>query len=61
MEATKELFPEERRMQIAPQANRQGRVAVADLSQWFGVSEVTKRDQIWTEIAQAIEKRALVC
>jgi DeoR/GlpR family transcriptional regulator of sugar metabolism len=43
MEATKDLFPEERRMQIVQQANRAGRVAVTDLSQMFGVSEVTIR------------------
>ena len=46
MEATKVIFPEERRMQIVQQANRQGRVSVTDLSQLFGVSEVTIRGDL---------------
>jgi DeoR family transcriptional regulator of aga operon len=43
MEAIKDLFPEERRSQIVQHAVREGRVSVTDLSQLFGVSEVTIR------------------
>ncbi len=43
MEITKDLFPEERRTQIVQHAVREGRVSVNDLSQMFGVSEVTIR------------------
>jgi len=43
IEISKELYPEERRNEILRLVNQGGRVAVAELSQQFGVSEVTIR------------------
>ena len=46
MPSIKDLFPEERRVEILKLINRDGRVAVTDLSQLFGVSEVTIRTDL---------------
>ncbi len=43
MGSTKDLFPEERRLEILKLINRDGRAAVTELSQQFCVSEVTIR------------------
>ena len=43
IETLKELYPEERRNEILRLVSQSGRVAVAELSQHFGVSEVTIR------------------
>ena len=42
-EPTKDLYLEQRRRQIVQQVNQAGRVSVTELSQQFGVSEVTVR------------------
>jgi DeoR/GlpR family transcriptional regulator of sugar metabolism len=42
-EITRDLYLEERRQQILTQLNQSGRASVAELSQQFGVSEVTIR------------------
>ncbi len=42
-EPTKDLYLEQRRQQIVRQVNQAGRASVAELSQQFGVSEVTIR------------------
>lgn len=55
MEATRELYLEERRQAILEQVNRHGRASVADLSRTYGVSEVTIRADL-----QALADRALV-
>jgi len=46
MGSNKELFAEERRIEILKLINRDGRVAVTDLSQQFCVSEVTIRTDL---------------
>ena len=43
MGVSKDLYPEERRQEILNQVSRQGRASVLELSQQFGVSEVTIR------------------
>jgi DeoR/GlpR family transcriptional regulator of sugar metabolism len=45
-ESTKDLYPEQRRRQIVQQVNHVGRASVAELSQQFGVSEVTIRGDL---------------
>jgi DeoR/GlpR family transcriptional regulator of sugar metabolism len=55
MEGLQDLFPEERRLEILKRVNGSGRVAVADLSQDFGVSEVTIRADL-----QALADQSLV-
>jgi DeoR/GlpR family transcriptional regulator of sugar metabolism len=52
---TGEFFLEERRQRILQQLHRRGRVSVAELSQSFGVSEVTIRTDL-----QALAARNLV-
>ena len=43
METSTDLYPAERQQQIMAHLNRNGRASVAELSQMFGVSEVTIR------------------
>jgi DeoR/GlpR family transcriptional regulator of sugar metabolism len=52
---SKDLFLEERRQQILKHVNQAGRVSVAELSQWLGVSEVTIRSDL-----QALAERNLI-
>ena len=54
-EAIRDLFLEERRQEILDRINQAGRASVADLSQQFGVSEVTIRADL-----QALSERNLV-
>ena len=54
-EAIRDLFLEERRQEILDRINQAGRASVADLSQQFGVSEVTIRADL-----QALAERNLV-
>ena len=54
-ELTRDLFLEERRQEILDRINQAGRTAVAELSQQFGVSEVTIRADL-----QALTERNLV-
>jgi DeoR/GlpR family transcriptional regulator of sugar metabolism len=51
----KDLYLEERRQKILARLNQAGRVTVADLSQYFGVSEVTIRGDL-----QALAERNLL-
>lgn len=51
----KNLFPEERRQEILKLINQDGRVSVNDLSQSFGVSEVTIRNDL-----QILDDQALL-
>jgi DeoR/GlpR family transcriptional regulator of sugar metabolism len=46
MVALKDLYLEERRREIIKRVNQDGRVSVAELSQQFGVSEVTIRSDL---------------
>ncbi len=55
MAVTKELFLEERRLEIVKLVNRRGRASVAELSQRLGVSEVTIRADL-----QALAERNLI-
>ncbi len=55
MEEFKDLFLEERRFEILRRINQAGRVAVTELSQDFGVSEVTIRNDL-----QALAEQSLV-
>lgn len=55
MAISKELFLEERRLEIVRLVNRQGRASVAELSQQLGVSEVTIRADL-----QALAERNLI-
>jgi len=57
MEGMKVLFPEERRFEIIKQIQRAGRVAVNELSQVFGVSEVTIRTDLQILVDQDIVVR----
>ncbi len=50
-----ELYPEERRQEILKRVSQQGRVSVTELSQQFGVSEVTVRNDL-----QALAERSLI-
>jgi DeoR/GlpR family transcriptional regulator of sugar metabolism len=50
-----ELYPEERRQEILKRVGQQGRVSVTELSQQFGVSEVTVRNDL-----QALAERSLI-
>jgi DeoR/GlpR family transcriptional regulator of sugar metabolism len=50
-----ELYPEERRQEILKRVGQQGRVSVTELSQQFGVSEVTVRSDL-----QALAERSLI-
>lgn len=54
-DSSKDLFLEERRQEIVRQVNRTGRVSVSDLSQQYGVSEVTIRADL-----QALAESSLV-
>jgi DeoR/GlpR family transcriptional regulator of sugar metabolism len=54
-DAIRDLFLEERRQEILDRINRAGRASVTDLSQQFGVSEVTIRADL-----QALSERNLV-
>ncbi len=54
-ELTRDLFLEERRQEILGRINQAGRAAVAELSQQYGVSEVTIRADL-----QALAERNLV-
>jgi DeoR/GlpR family transcriptional regulator of sugar metabolism len=54
-ELTRDLFLEERRLEILDRINQAGRAAVSELSQQFGVSEVTIRADL-----QALAERNLV-
>jgi DeoR family transcriptional regulator of aga operon len=54
-ELTRDLFLEERRQEILDRINQAGRAAVTELSQQFGVSEVTIRADL-----QALAERSLV-
>ncbi len=54
-EATRDLFLEERRLEILDRINQAGRASVAELSQEFGVSEVTIRADL-----QALAERNLI-
>ena len=51
------LFPEERRQEILKRVNFAGRVEVADLSQLFGVSEVTIRSDLQLLSDQSLVQR----
>lgn len=55
MEGIKDLFPEERRLEILKRVNQDGRVAVTELSQEFGVSEVTIRTDL-----QVLSEQSLI-
>lgn len=55
METLKGLYPEERRQEILRYLNQESRVSVAELSQQFGVSEVTIRSDL-----QALAERSLI-
>jgi DeoR family transcriptional regulator of aga operon len=55
LDTLKELYPEERRGEILRLINQSGRVAVAELSGQFGVSEVTIRADL-----QALADRSLL-
>jgi len=55
MRTTKDLYLEERRQEILRRVNQEERVSVAELSQQFGVSEVTIRSDL-----QALAERNLV-
>ena len=55
MRTTKDLYLEERRQEILRRVNQEERVSVAELSQRFGVSEVTIRSDL-----QALAERNLV-
>ena len=55
MDVIRELYLEERRQAILEQVNHEGRVSVTELSQEFGVSEVTIRADL-----QALAERDLV-
>ena len=55
MDITRDLYLEERRQAILELVNRDGRVAVAELSATFGVSEVTIRAEL-----QALAERNLL-
>ena len=55
MRTTKDLYLEERRQEILRRVNQEERVSVAELSQQFGVSEVTIRSDL-----QALAERHLV-
>jgi DeoR/GlpR family transcriptional regulator of sugar metabolism len=55
MAALKDLYLEERRREIIKRVNQDGRVSVAELSQQFGVSEVTIRSDL-----HALAERNLV-
>jgi DeoR/GlpR family transcriptional regulator of sugar metabolism len=57
MDGMKDLFPEERRLEIIKRIQRAGRVAVTDLSQEFGVSEVTIRTDLQTLVDQDLVLR----
>ena len=48
MEPSTDLYPAERQQQILAHINRNGRARVAELSQMFGVSEVTIRADLQT-------------
>src|SRR5512133_2784456 len=50
-----ELYPEERRQEILRRVSQQGRVSVTELSQQFGVSEVTVRSDL-----QTLAERSLI-
>jgi DeoR/GlpR family transcriptional regulator of sugar metabolism len=52
MEGMKSLFPEERRIEIIKRIQGAGRVAVTELSQEFGVSEVTIRTDLQVLVDQ---------
>lgn len=54
-ETTRDLFLEERRLEILDRINQAGRASVAELSQQFGVSEVTIRADL-----QALAERNLI-
>ncbi len=54
MTSCKDLFPEERRLEIMRLLSRDGRVSVADLSQQFCVSEVTVRADLQTLSDQSL-------
>ncbi len=54
-ESTRDLFLEERRLEILDRINQAGRASVAELSQEFGVSEVTIRADL-----QALAERNLI-
>ncbi len=54
-EIARDLFLEERRQEILDRINQAGRASVAELSQQFGVSEVTIRADL-----QALAERSLV-
>ena len=51
METSTDLYPAERQRHILAQINRNGRASVAELSQLFGVSEVTIRADLQTLVA----------
>jgi DeoR/GlpR family transcriptional regulator of sugar metabolism len=55
MDIQNDLFPEERRLAILKLLNQEGRASVNDLSQEFGVSEVTIRTDL-----QALASRSLI-
>jgi DeoR/GlpR family transcriptional regulator of sugar metabolism len=46
MGTARDLYPEERRQEILRYLNQESRVSVAELSQYFGVSEVTIRSDL---------------
>ncbi|MGA2488635.1 MAG: DeoR/GlpR family DNA-binding transcription regulator [Anaerolineales bacterium] len=54
MEISTVLFPVERQQQILAHLNRNGRVSVSELSQIFGVSEVTIRADLQTLTAAGL-------
>jgi DeoR/GlpR family transcriptional regulator of sugar metabolism len=51
----KDMYPELRRQEVLQQVNRDGKVAVTELSQKFGVSEVTIRNDL-----QALAEQNLI-
>ena len=48
METSTDLYPAERQQHILAHLNRNGRASVSELSQMFGVSEVTIRGDLQT-------------